>query len=99
MKTGCVFTIIADPHQSDKVDPDPEQFADDKPKSQHWSLHCGNLLNVSLLQVAMELGPGILDLPVETLVPIILYFDHSEIFHLKDVCLKFHSVCISSSVW
>jgi hypothetical protein len=47
----------------------------------------------------MEMGPGILGLPVEILQQIILYFDHSEIFHLKDVCLKFHSVCISSSVW
>ncbi len=42
---------------------------------------------------------GILDLPPELLQQIFLYCDHSEILHLKDVCLKFQSVCSSSSVW
>jgi hypothetical protein len=42
---------------------------------------------------------GILDLPPELLQQIFLYCDHSEILLLKDVCLKFHSVCTSSSVW
>jgi hypothetical protein len=42
---------------------------------------------------------GILDLPPELLQQIVLYCDHSQILHLKDVCLKFHSVCSSSSVW
>jgi hypothetical protein len=42
---------------------------------------------------------GILDLPPELLQQIILYCDHSQILHLKDVCLKFRSVCSASSVW
>jgi hypothetical protein len=42
---------------------------------------------------------GILDLPPELLQQIILYCDHNEILHLKDVCLRFHSVCSSPSVW
>jgi hypothetical protein len=42
---------------------------------------------------------GILDLPPELLQQIILFCDHSEILHLKDVCLKFRSVCSASSVW